>query len=93
MNQLIHLHKKSTLKIIGLMSGTSCDGIDLAMIEIKSSGVQTEFKLISSYHQPYSEQQKSGILAMIEQERISLNEISQVNFYLAKLWADGHCLI
>ncbi len=89
MNQLIQLHKKPTLKIIGLMSGTSCDGIDLAMIEIKGSGVQTEFKLISSYHQPYSEQQKSGILAMIEQERISLKEISQVNFYLAKLWAEA----
>ncbi len=89
MDQLIQLHKKSTLKIIGLMSGTSCDGVDLALIEIKGSGVQTEFKLISSYHLPYSRQQKSGILAMIEQERISLREISQGNFYLAKLWAEA----
>ncbi len=89
MDQLIQLHKKSTLKIIGLMSGTSCDGVDLALIEIKGSGVQTEFKLISSYHLPYSRQQKSGILAMIEQERISLKEISQGNFYLAKLWAEA----
>jgi anhydro-N-acetylmuramic acid kinase len=89
MNKLIQFQNKSRLKIIGVMSGTSCDGVDLALIEIEGSGVQTKFMLISTYHQPYSEQQKSSILSMIEQAKISLKEISQVNFYLAKLWADA----
>jgi len=89
MDRLIQLHKKYSLKIIGVMSGTSCDGVDLALIEINGSGVQTKFKLISTYHQPYSELQKSGILSIIGDERSSLKEISQVNFYLAKLWADA----
>lgn len=87
MDQLIQLHKRSKLKIIGVMSGTSCDGVDLALIEIEGSGVQTQFKLISTYHQSYSEQQKSGLFSLIEQERVGLKEISQVNFYLAKLWS------
>jgi len=89
MDRLIQLHKKYSLKIIGVMSGTSCDGVDLALIEINGSGVQTKFKLISTYHQPYSELQKSGILSIIGEERSSLKEISQINFYLAKLWADA----
>ena len=85
MNKLLQLQNKSTLKIIGVMSGTSCDGVDLALIEIKGSGIQTQFELISTYHQSYSEQQKSGILSLIEKEKVRLKEISQVNFYLAKL--------
>jgi len=89
MDQLIQLHKKPTLKIIGLMSGTSCDGVDLALIEISGTGVQTEFKLISTCHQSYTEQQKSAILTMIEQRNTTFKDISQVNFYLAKLWTDA----
>jgi len=89
MNKLLQLQNKSTLKIIGVMSGTSCDGVDLALIEIKGSGIQTQFDLISTYHQSYSEQQKSGILSLIEKEKVELKEISQVNFYLAKLWANA----
>jgi len=71
------------------MSGSSCNGVDLALIEIRESGIKTNFRIISTYHQPYSKHQKSGILSLIEQEKISLKQISQSNFYLAKLWADA----
>lgn len=71
------------------MSGTSCDGIDLALIEISSSGIQTQFKLVSTFHQSYSEKQKSGILSLMDKERVGLQEMSQVNFFLARLWADA----
>ena len=89
MDRLIQLHKKPTLKINGLMSGTSCDGVDLALIEIRGSGVKTQYKLVSTFHRSYSDQQKSGIMSLIEQERVDLRDISQVNFYLAGLWADA----
>jgi anhydro-N-acetylmuramic acid kinase len=88
MDQLIQLHKKPTLKIIGLMSGTSCDGVDLALIEISGSGDQTDFNIIGSYHQSYPNDLKSGILSLIDQNDIHLKEISQLNFFLANLWAD-----
>jgi anhydro-N-acetylmuramic acid kinase len=89
MNQILELHKKSSLKIIGLMSGTSCDGVDLALIEICGSGAKTEFQLITTYHQSYSDQQKKGILSILERSDISLNEISQINFYLPNLWVNA----
>jgi anhydro-N-acetylmuramic acid kinase len=88
MNRLIELNKKSKLKVIGLMSGTSCDGVDLALIEIRGASVQTDFKLIATDHQSYSDEQKSGILSLIDRPHICLKEISQVNFYLANIWAD-----
>ena len=89
MDQFIQLHKKPALRIIGVMPDRSCDGVDLAFVEIKKSGIQTNFRLISTYHQSYSKRQESGILSLIEQEKISLKEISHLNFYLAKLWADA----
>ena len=89
MDQFIQFHKKPTLKIIGVMPDRSCDCVDMALVEIKNSGVQTNFRLISTYHQSYSGRQKSGILSIIEQEKIPIKEISHLNFYLAKLWADA----
>jgi anhydro-N-acetylmuramic acid kinase len=71
------------------MSGTSCDGVDLALIEITGAGPQTAFDLKTIYHQPYTRQQKMGILSLLESTHITLTDISQVNFYLAKVWADA----
>lgn len=69
------------------MSGTSCDGVDLALIEVNGSAAQTEFKLRATYHQPYNEVQKKTLLSILERSHISLKEISQVNFYLSICWA------
>lgn len=89
MNQLLELHKKPTLKIIGLMSGTSCDGIDIALIDVSGSGPKTDFSVLTTHHQEYSDLQKKFILSLLDHSAIGLKEISQVNFYLANLWAEA----
>jgi anhydro-N-acetylmuramic acid kinase len=89
MNRLLELHNKPTLKIIGLMSGTSCDGVDLALIEISGSGMKTNFRLLATSQQDYSDKQRRNLLSLLEQQEVSLKTLSQMNFYLANLWADA----
>ena len=89
MKRLLELHNKPTLKIIGLMSGTSCDGIDLALIEISGSGMSMDFQLLASYHQGYSDIQKRHLLSLLEKPEVSLKELGQINFYLANIWAEA----
>ena len=69
------------------MSGTSCDGVDLALIEIRESGAQTVFKVVATYHQSYKEQEKRSLLSILERDHVTLNEVSQINYYLSNYWA------
>ena len=55
------------MKIIGLMSGTSLDGIDVAVMEIQGrAGDVPEWKLLSHDTYPYSTEQRSTILQVIQ---------------------------
>ena len=69
------------------MSGTSCDGIDLALIEISKSS--DYFELISSFHKPYNKLQKKTILDCINPQQSNIEKICQINFYLAQIWAEA----
>ena len=55
------------MKVIGLMSGTSLDGIDVAVMEIEGrAGDDPEWKLLSHDSYPYSPEQRAAILQVIQ---------------------------
>ncbi|GAA6769368.1 hypothetical protein AAGS39_01050 [Flavobacterium sp. CGRL2] len=58
---LYQIAQKETRRIIGLMSGTSLDGLDIALCEISGSGVDTEVKLIEFETVDYSDEIKTEI--------------------------------
>ena len=80
-------HKK--LKIIGLMSGTSCDGVDLALIETEGSGPDVRYTLQQQFHQAYTDLQKETLLHLLEPGKADAKALSQINFYLAGLWSEA----
>ena len=85
MNKLKSILKNKSRKIIGLMSGTSCDGIDLALVDIISTG--NHFEFIHGYHKPYNKIQKKTILDCVDPQHSNIENISQINFYLAQIWS------
>ena len=58
---LYRIAKKPKKQILGLMSGTSLDGLDLALCEFEGSGLSTKFKLKQFVSLPYTSEFKESI--------------------------------
>ena len=64
---------------IGLMSGTSLDGVTASLVEI----VRGKFKLVNCITLPYSASFKAKIFRNLNKETAKLDEISSLNFELS----------
>ena len=79
---------KDKLNIIGLMSGTSCDGLDIALIEISGNGNNGDLKFVNGASIAYSAVQKKAIQKATHSVKSNINYISQLNFYLPQIWSE-----
>jgi anhydro-N-acetylmuramic acid kinase len=74
---------------IGLMSGTSADGIDAALVEIDGDGPGTKLRLLEFINAPYSEDVRSRIFELFTVETSRVDKIGYMNFLLGELFADA----
>ena len=79
-------------KVIGLMSGTSVDGIDAALVEITGAGLKTEVKLLAFKNCEYPEEMRKEILSLCT-PAAGVDRICRWNFVLAEEFAQAACSI
>ena len=72
------------INIIGLMTGTSCDGMDLCLIQCHVTNNIPMGKIIKTKYIKYSEDFTKDLL---ELNNSSISKISQAHMDLGKLWA------
>lgn len=87
MNRLLKLQKKKKKLVIGLMSGTSADGIDAALVEIEGSSFKTKFKELYFNTYPYPKGLKEFIFKNSLKEESNVEDICCLNFLIGKLFA------
>ncbi len=75
--------------VIGLMSGTSSDGVDAALVKISGSGLKTRVQLIDFETYPYSKEVKELAIAAATPTRSSLDLICYLNFKLGDIFAEA----
>ena len=85
---LYKIAQKPTRTIIGLMSGTSLDGLDVALCEISCSGEETEVKLIQFDTVDYSEDIKSEIRSVFAKQTIDFQKLVLLNEWIGTLHAN-----
>lgn len=91
MHRITELLQKEKPLVIGLMSGTSGDGIDAALVEISGWGLSTRAKLLDFYCLPYDEEVRGRILAAAGGDYGGSAELCRMNFFLGSLFAEA-CL-
>ena len=73
--------------VLGMMSGTSADGIDVALARISGAPPHLKAKLLRHTSSKFPPALRKEILRVAEQHPISAGELSQLNFRLGELFA------
>ncbi|CUU04182.1 anhydro-N-acetylmuramic acid kinase [Candidatus Thermokryptus mobilis] len=89
LEKLLELRKKEKKIIIGLMSGTSADGVDVAVVEVKGNGKDTKIRTIGWRTFPFENDLKLLILKNSQPETSRVDEICRLNFLIAQIYADS----
>src|SRR6202162_1740842 len=79
--------RQKSMRVLGIMSGTSADGIDLALARISGRPPRLSIKLEAHHHVPFPADVRKAILRVANSEPTNPAEISQLNFALAEEYA------
>ena len=91
LKSLINVSTKSRRRILGLMSGTSLDGVDLALVTLTHSGIETEWELEQFTTVPYPTRFAQHIREQMIPETSSVDRICGLNIELGQYLA--HCIL
>jgi anhydro-N-acetylmuramic acid kinase len=75
------------MQVIGLMSGTSVDGIDAALVEITGTTVDLRVELLAGETYPYPDDIRSQILAVCGGKKLSMLELAALDDEIARCFA------
>ena len=85
--------------IAGIMSGTSADGIDVALVRVDEGSssrvrlrrlpVASRFRLLGHAHFAYPKPVRRAVLAAMNAKQAGVADLARLNFLLAELYADA----
>jgi anhydro-N-acetylmuramic acid kinase len=80
---------KNSMLILGMMSGTSADGIDSALVKISGTPPHLNIKLLGHVKQNFPPSIRKEILRVAEQNPLTPAQFSQLHARLGKIYADA----
>lgn len=75
--------------VAGVMSGTSADGIDVALVRVQGRGFRSRLELLAHYQFPYPSDVRRAVLAAMNARSVSVADLARLNFLLGDLYADA----
>src|SRR5262245_43396411 len=71
------------------MSGTSADGVDVAVVRLRGLGSYLHFDLLGHHHSEYPAGLRKAVLAAMNAGNTSVAELSRLNFRLGEFYAEA----
>ena len=75
--------------VAGVMSGTSVDGIDVALVRLLGRGFRTRFELLHHAHTPFPARVRRAVLAVMNVPRAAVADLARLNFLLGELYGSA----
>ena len=79
--------RKTPLRVVGLMSGTSADGVDAALVDVRPPGTQVEVLAFETY--PYPRALRAAVLAACRSDTGRVDDVCHLNFAIGEVFADA----
>lgn len=80
------LISKKNFVVLGINSGTSADGLDMAVVKISSANKKTKIKFITGKEVKYPEAIRSKIFEISESDKYDLNELIYLDNLIGKFY-------
>jgi len=71
------------------MSGTSVDGIDVALVRLAGSGPGMDWQVMAHDGHPFGPELRDRLLAMGEDPRVAVDDLARMQVRLAQVYADA----
>ena len=81
------------VRVVGLMSGTSADGVDAALVEIKESSKGLAIDTIAYVNMAFSEQERRDIFQLFAPPSATVDKICRMNVVLGEKFAGAALLV
>jgi len=75
--------------VAGVMSGTSADGINVALVRVSDSKKSGALKFLAHAQHPYPKRVRRAVLNAMNAQKASVAELARLNFLLGDLYADA----
>jgi len=75
------------MRVVGMMSGTSADGIDVALVQVTGAPPRLVARLEGHHHVPYPDYIRQRVLRLANGNPATTAEISELNFLLGEAFA------
>lgn len=89
MKTIANLTKKPVKTVVGIMSGTSVDGVDVSIVRIKGHGVHTEVQLLHFCTVIFEPEVKAAIFQLFNPQQATVDFVCHVNFLLGEVFAEA----
>ncbi|MBQ2833883.1 MAG: anhydro-N-acetylmuramic acid kinase [Clostridia bacterium] len=73
--------------VIGMMSGTSVDGVDAALVRIGGSAEEMKVELLAFENKPYPDAVRAQIFELFDPKQATVDKVGYMNFLLGEMYA------
>ncbi|MFU0789686.1 MAG: anhydro-N-acetylmuramic acid kinase AnmK [Virgibacillus proomii] len=78
-----------SMLVVGLMSGTSLDGIDASLVKMEGYKRRTRMEVLKSISLPYNDELKQELLLAINKTSSNVEQICSLNFKMGYVFANA----
>jgi anhydro-N-acetylmuramic acid kinase len=81
--------KPKAMIVAGVMSGTSADGVDVAICRVSPADAGARVKVLGHHAMRYPTKLRNAVLAAMDAKNTSMAELARLNWRLGEIYADA----